>query len=654
VVKSDRLIALRLVLSGLLFLWGRATLSLYRQIQAFGVTFFPTSQIWWLLFGMIFISIFGLGVLLLTWTGIRDSMVRFAQSVTNALPPNRPLLVGVIIIFSLAFSLAVLFLQNELWDLSAYRWLVFGWLTVLIALLWGRAFPNTRWLNALAIALLWMGFSYRLFQFLPDISRYPFSLGWSEASRYYYASLFYSEELYGFRISPSTLHPTRYWMQSLPFMVGALPLWFHRAWQVFLWLICSLGTGWLLSRRLRVLMKPWGLLFTIYAFLFLWQGPVYYHLLVMVMLVLWGVVPSRFWQSLLVVLLASAWAGVSRINWFPVPGMLAAVIYFLETPDQTKTDFRYLWQPAIWSGAGLLTAFLAQAIYIQWSGNAAEQFASSFTSDLLWYRLFPNATYSLGILTGALLVSLPGLFLLRYRIRSRTFQLPSISWLGLGAILAVLLIGGLVVSVKIGGGSNLHNLDAYLTVFLVGVGYLYFQRVTPGVRFAAPWIPGWLNLFLVAIPVLFTMGLSHQFVQYHPQTALDSISAIQRIASRTAQSGGKVLFISERQLITFGYVEGVPLVPEYEKVFLMEMVMAGNHEYLDAFQRDIREQRFDLIITDPLFDTLKERGESWAEENNAWVAAVSQPILCAYGGRIRFPESGVQILSPLAEVKDCP
>ena len=100
-------------------------------------------------------------------------------------------------------------------------------------------------------------------------------------------------------------------------------------------------------------------------------------------------------------------------------------------------------------------------------------------------------------------------------------------------------------------------------------------------------------------------------------------------------------------------IDGIDLVPEYEKVFLMEMVMAGNRSYLDSFQGDISSQRFDLIVTDPLFDTYKESGESWAEENNVWVEAVSVPVLCHYWRKITFPESGVQILAPRENPIDC-
>ncbi len=59
-------------------------------------------------------------------------------------------------------------------------------------------------------------------------------------------------------------------------------------------------------------------------------------------------------------------------------------------------------------------------------------------------------------------------------------------------------------------------------------------------------------------------------------------AALQTINSNTqaaAKQGGQVLFISQRQLLTFDYVQNVPMVPEDELVFLMEMAMSGISAY---------------------------------------------------------------------------
>ena len=55
-----------------------------------------------------------------------------------------------------------------------------------------------------------------------------------------------------------------------------------------------------------------------------------------------------------------------------------------------------------------------------------------------------------------------------------------------------------------------------------------------------------------------------------------------------AAQNGPVLFINERQLVTFGDVR-VPLVPDYEAVTLMEMAMSGNQVYLDRFYDDLAD-----------------------------------------------------------------
>jgi len=128
---------------------------------------------------------------------------------------------------------------------------------------------------ALLITALGYGLVYKAACFLPEISNYPFSLGWSEASRYYYASLYLGERIYGIQAPLSILHPSRYLMQAIPFLLSNSPLWLHRAWQVLLWLVTSGLTGWLVAHRVG--QNQSGLVrlaLAIGAILFLFQGPV--------------------------------------------------------------------------------------------------------------------------------------------------------------------------------------------------------------------------------------------------------------------------------------------------------------------------------------------------------------------------------------------
>src|ERR687891_130735 len=96
------------------------------------------------------------------------------------------------------------------------------------------------------------------------------------------------------------------------------------------------------------------------------------------------------------------WGGINGGIGFFFPRLFPFPFFFFETPLQSRADHsksisfieirNYLTPPALWTVAGLLSAVAAQTAYIFLSGNAgnADAFASSFVSDLLWYRLWPN------------------------------------------------------------------------------------------------------------------------------------------------------------------------------------------------------------------------------------------------------------------------
>jgi hypothetical protein len=382
-----------------------------------------------------------------------------------------------------------------------------------------------------------------------------------------------------------------------------------------------------------------------------------------VIIILAGFDSRHVWRSLLVVIVASAWAGISRVNWFPIPGLLAGVLYLLEIwiPIQSASPagrvrewILYLLPPALWTGLGALSALGAQMAYIRWSGNSASAFTSSFSSDLLWYRLLPNQTYPLGLLPSALLASAPALVLIGSVFRRKSGQNQFIRPLGIGVILLTLLVGGLIVSVKIGGGSNLHNLDAYLVVlWVVAAACLFDQFAAPDSR-PAYQPPALVLLGLALLPVFFAMTSSQPMQSPNFKAAQKALAELQKRIDQAAATGKPVLFISERQLLTFNYLRA-PVFDDYEKVFLMEMVMSRNPEYMEKFRTDIRTQAFGMIVTDPLFERYKDPEQtSWAEENNAWVEQVAEPVRCYYEREKNLPEVSVQILTPRAETGDCP
>jgi hypothetical protein len=96
--------------------------------------------------------------------------------------------------------------------------------------------------------------------------------------------------------------------------------------------------------------------------LFLFQGPVYFHLAVPLILMLWGFSPQDDRRTWIFLILASLWSGLSRINWYPMPGLLASVLFLLEVPYQGKKLWRYLLKPALWVVVGFGVAFATQRV----------------------------------------------------------------------------------------------------------------------------------------------------------------------------------------------------------------------------------------------------------------------------------------------------
>ena len=535
----------------------------------------------------------------------------------------------------------------------------FNHLNVRVWLFWalvgvGAVFLHAAWKKlpifwALVTTALLYGLGIQALGYLPAASSYPFSLSWSEASRFYYSSLPYAERLFGMSIPLSPWHPSRYLLLGLPYLLPGTSLLEHRLCQVFLWLALSLGTGLALAHRVRPKSRGAAWLGAVWAALFLLQGPVYYHLLVCVILVLVGYNRRRFWQTMIVVALASVWAGISRVNWIPVPAMLAAALYLLEEPLRpTGGWLRYLAKPAVWGLIGVAAALAAQAGYVLLSGHTdTSSFGSTFTSALLWYRLLPNPTYAMGVLPAILWLTGPMLVLVVGSLWRSRADWHGLRVLGLGLIALVLLVGGLVVSTKIGGGSNIHNLDAYIVIVMVVGSYLWMGRAKgeSGIELPA-WRPWLLTALIVALPVAWNLNIGNPFSQRDLTKAAEDLEEI-RIVMSQVPAGHEVLFITQRQLLTFDEIKGVTLVPDYELLTLSEMAISNNQPYLEKFEADLRAHRFDVIVANSQ-NTISKDPElaPFSEENNAWVEHISRPLLENYESHLTLDKQGVDIYFP--------
>jgi hypothetical protein len=122
---------------------------------------------------------------------------------------------------------------------------------------------------------------------------------------------------------------------------------------------------------------------------------------------------------------------------------------------------------------------------------------------------------------------------------------------------------------------------------------------------------------------------------------------------QNAKSEGEVLFLDQRQLLTFGAVEDVPLITDYEKKYLMDQAMAGNVTYFQGFYEDLVNKRFALIVSEPLYRSYDDAFDPFSEENNAWVKWVSEAVLCFYTPEKTYREVRVQLLVPRAGSLDC-
>jgi hypothetical protein len=525
--------------------------------------------------------------------------------------------------------------------------------------MWGiRMLRNrTPWITAFLVILLGQSLIQLVLFFSTQVTAYPFAMGWSETSRFYFPSLYLSEKVYWQKFPWPILHPTLHLLLAPPYLLDA-PLWFHRFWQVVIrFILIGLIIPPLL-KRLAIENRLLRGLVSLWMFLFLFAGPIYFHLAVPVIIILWGFSSQNAARTWAAVILASLWAGWSRVNWYPVPAMLAAGLYFLEVPVLKKRVWQYLLLPFLWFVTGTTIAVLFQRAYVALSDIPdSGSFYTSLSSDLLWYRLLPNASYFLGLIPAALLLSLPIWLVIYLVIRAnRPEAWNPLRLFMLSADLFVLFLGGLLVSLKIGGGVDLHNLDAYLVLLLIVFSYLVFgrYRLENGELSRPILLPWFIVLALILMPAWSYLRFNIRFPGYDPMKTQSVLQSLQRDVDEVNARRGEILFITQRHLISMHMLKQVTLVPEYEREDLMEMAMAANTEYLSRFRADMERQRFALIVVDPLNFNLMSRNRSFSDENNVWVRQIMKQILCNYRQEAVFAEDDIALYVPQEGARQCP
>lgn len=530
----------------------------------------------------------------------------------------------------------------------------------------------------LRVSTYWLagGAVYAASAKLVFLTGYPFPLYWSEGNRFFdYSTLFGSfryivprgKDIYSF---------TSWGMQlpwALPFIFPNLSIGAFRLWYQLMWILPSFLFG---ITTYKTFNREKGLsinslTFGLWAFVVLDQGPIYTPLIIAGILTMLGLC-FRLVPAALVIMLASFYAYESRWTWSFAPGLWAGMASLLITnnPSFSRKKPMELFRPVFLSLAGLFGGRILPDVIpllASWLRAIPSTFSSSYTTvgsnsisinvvpnvivsatsqPLLWERLYPNSTYPPGILLGIAWAALPIIALLLILAIKKIWQ-PN--WLQAAATFIVstgFFAIGLTASVKIGGGSNLHNLDMFLvTLIIIAAAALAnfwpYGKGAPSVGF---WVSALVSIIMV-FPVTYSVLPAEKPHLPDAVTVEESLTVIRNQIGET-QSNEDILFIDHRHLLTFNLVPQVPLVDEYEKKKLMDKAMRSDVAYFESFYEDIRNHRFALIINEPLNVIIRGEDYSFGDENDAYVKWVTIPLTCNYEAIYTNYETGVELLIP--------
>jgi hypothetical protein len=527
-------------------------------------------------------------------------------------------------------------------------------LLVSFSILAGIFFPQkyTNWLERSAVMILLSATCLLLVQRFMMITDYPFATSWSEGNRLWDYSLYFGRDRYIFNETfsyPSYLTPGRHGLWGLPFLFLSNPsIVVMRVWDAILWTFTYLLLGvTLFVGRKPSLRSPWQWAMVLWTFLFLSQGPIYAPLIISGIVLALGYRRRHLWLSLIVTAIACFYAGISRWTWMVAPAAWAVLWAFLDE-DIEQGFWKRIQHPVFLGLAGMLGAILSMVVMNVAFPRPDPIYSTSLRQPLLWYRLWSNPTNPTGVVRGLLYVAGPVLIWLIWMIIRQKARWDVLKIIALLGVLMSFLAAGLVASVKIGGGSNIHNLDMFLVSLVFIVAMIVGSKETLSRFSGLSWA---LFGFMLLIPV-WNLTRYHEELEIPEDSNPDAVIAEMQTIIGEAAKEGEVLFIDQRQLLTFGEIKDVPLVMEYEVKDMMNQAMGHNRAYFEKFREDIENQRFRLIVSDPLFVVYQGSKVAFGEENDAWVEEVTIPILSAYEPVMKFNEHLIWLLAPKDRSED--
>lgn len=528
----------------------------------------------------------------------------------------------------------------------------------------------------LIAGLLLIATAFNLGQSFRLVTDYPFSLSWSEGNRMWDYSALFGHRLYDYPADQSIyayIDRGRQALWGFPFLFFDISITQMRIWNSLVWTVPYALLGWIVFKKFENITSLW-LLSGLWTYTFLNQGPIYTPLVISAILVAIAWRHPR-WYTLPLIAVAGYYTDISRFTWIFAPAIWAGMLFL---GDLTSGDHKFRnWKLAI---SGVFMGLLGGYMIPRWQ-NFSRMISFSTQQDtpvvtpsaqadiislegiqtvvsrqpLLWERLLPNPTYRPGIVIALLLAIVPLIILLNYLIWTRRWKINWFQGVVIFVSLSLFLVVGIIVSVKIGGGSNLHNLDMFL-IGLVFTAALAWKAGGYKVLLHLDNEPIWVQLLLALMMILYALPplMSARPLSLPSNNVVEeALTTLQRQVKRRKDSG-EILFIDQRQLLTFGYIQDVPLVTDYEKKYLMDQAMSGNEAYFKNFYNDLANRRFSLIVTETLFINYQDQEYGFANENNAWVKWVAEPVLCYYVPKMSIKGAKVQVLIPRGDPTDCP
>lgn len=591
------------------------------------------------------------------------------------------------------------FLQRSMWgivfDGVYFRLLLWALAIFLFSAFITRTATLIEW-KSLLVALILTASAFTFAISLQGVTDYPFSMGWSEGNRIWDYSMMFGRDRYGLAPDQDVyvlLDVGRMFVGGLPFLIPGITIEAVRLWVgltlILPYFLVGFSAYIVADKNVRILI-----LMTLWVFLFLRQGPIHAPLVLAAAITVFAW-RKPLWLALPIIIYAGFFAQASRFTWLFAPGLWIGMLELAGASTLNGKLDRAHWVRAIALGlSGAFGGFILPKLLpllrlpsaptdvtdvteqIASAGVTADFVAYAVTDQpLLWYRLLPNPTFGTGILLGLVIAVLPVILFLVWLNASKKWNLNIWQKLAIVGPLLAFLGVGLVASTKIGGGGDLHNMD----MFLIGMAFTVFVAWVNGGKEAVlkNEMPAWVRVVLVAalivpavIPLMQLKSHSYgdeiqtllvlsdeqdpkAFDMLPGTTVVNEVLAEIQEAATYSKEFGDVLFIDQRQLLTFGYITDIPFVSEYEKKILMNEALSTNYEYYESFYRDITAQRFSLIVVEPLRTPIKDSSFEFGEENNAWVKWVSIPVLCYYQEVQTYKDVNVMLLIPKPVPDDC-